>query len=154
MTIGRGCVIGANSVVTADVPPYTVVAGAPARPLDKRLRFAPPRSLDAGNDDDVPYFYSGFRQLGGDASADGALHRIRGGFGVDRSFVLALAAKGGDRVSLSLDASTAGTLRHGTGTVTIGPAPRSRPSAPSRACRTNSRSNGRPSPAHLGVRWW
>lgn len=29
--IGRGCVIMANSVVTADIPPYCVVAGSPAR---------------------------------------------------------------------------------------------------------------------------
>ncbi len=31
VTIGRNCVVGANSVVNADVPDYTVVAGTPAR---------------------------------------------------------------------------------------------------------------------------
>ncbi len=31
ITIGEGSVVGANSVVTRDVPPYTIVAGAPAR---------------------------------------------------------------------------------------------------------------------------
>ena len=31
VTIGRGAVVGAASVVTADVPPWTVVAGNPAR---------------------------------------------------------------------------------------------------------------------------
>jgi len=30
-SIGRNCVVGANSVVTRDVPDYCVVAGAPAR---------------------------------------------------------------------------------------------------------------------------
>jgi acetyltransferase-like isoleucine patch superfamily enzyme len=31
VTIGNGAVVGANSVVTADVAPYAVVACAPAR---------------------------------------------------------------------------------------------------------------------------
>jgi maltose O-acetyltransferase len=31
--IGKGAVVGANSVVTEDVPPLTVVAGLPARPI-------------------------------------------------------------------------------------------------------------------------
>lgn len=36
--IGTGVVIGANSVVTHDVEPYTIVAGAPAIPI--RMRFS------------------------------------------------------------------------------------------------------------------
>ena len=31
VTIGEGCVIGAHSVVTRDVPPYSVAVGSPAR---------------------------------------------------------------------------------------------------------------------------
>ena len=31
VSIGKGCVIGANSVVTRDVPDYHIAAGAPAR---------------------------------------------------------------------------------------------------------------------------
>jgi acetyltransferase-like isoleucine patch superfamily enzyme len=33
VSIGDGCIVGARSVVMEDVPPYTVVAGNPARPV-------------------------------------------------------------------------------------------------------------------------
>jgi len=38
VSIGVGAVIGAGSVVTKDVPPYTIAAGNPCRPI--RLRFS------------------------------------------------------------------------------------------------------------------
>lgn len=37
ITIGDGAVIGANSVVTKDVPPYSIVAGVPAVVIKKRF---------------------------------------------------------------------------------------------------------------------
>jgi acetyltransferase-like isoleucine patch superfamily enzyme len=33
VTIGERCIIGANSVVTADIPPFSIAAGAPAKVL-------------------------------------------------------------------------------------------------------------------------
>jgi acetyltransferase-like isoleucine patch superfamily enzyme len=38
VTIGERAVIGANSVVTRDVPPFTIAAGSPAKPL-KRIEY-------------------------------------------------------------------------------------------------------------------
>ncbi len=37
VTIGHGAIIGATSVVTKDVPPYTIVAGSPARVIKSRF---------------------------------------------------------------------------------------------------------------------
>jgi virginiamycin A acetyltransferase len=37
ITIGHGAVIGANTVVTRDVEPYSVVVGAPGREIKKRF---------------------------------------------------------------------------------------------------------------------
>ena len=39
VTIGEGGVVGAGSVVTKDVPPWTVVAGVPARAIRGREKF-------------------------------------------------------------------------------------------------------------------
>lgn len=37
VSIGNGAVAGSNAVVTHDVPPYTMVAGVPARPIRERF---------------------------------------------------------------------------------------------------------------------
>jgi lipopolysaccharide O-acetyltransferase len=38
VTLGKGCVIGANSVVTKSIPPYVIAVGTPAKPI-KRFNF-------------------------------------------------------------------------------------------------------------------
>ena len=35
--IGKGAIIGAGSVVTGDIPPYTIAVGIPARVVKKRV---------------------------------------------------------------------------------------------------------------------
>lgn len=37
VTIGEGAVIGANSLVNRDIPPYTVAAGSPCKPRRRRF---------------------------------------------------------------------------------------------------------------------
>lgn len=44
VTIGDGAVIGARTVVTKDVAPYTIMGGLPARPIRKRF---PQETIDA-----------------------------------------------------------------------------------------------------------
>jgi acetyltransferase-like isoleucine patch superfamily enzyme len=59
--VGKGAIIGANSVVNTDIAPYAVVAGAPARLIRYRLEYLPPMRIHYLNEKDWPYFYSGFQ---------------------------------------------------------------------------------------------
>jgi len=113
ITIGRGCVIGANSVVSKDVPPYSVMAGVPARSLRTRLDFRPPAMLDASNDSHLPYFYAGFQQLAVIESGDTAVPRLRGGLCAEGRFTVALDVFDGQPFDLVLDVSVAGRVSHG-----------------------------------------
>lgn len=90
--IGRGAVIGANSVVTRDVAPYETHGGAPNRKLGERLIFAPPERLDAGETAHHPYFYRGFRQTQADLKRSLAQGVIEAG-----RHVAIVLARGEDR---------------------------------------------------------
>jgi acetyltransferase-like isoleucine patch superfamily enzyme len=59
VTVGKGSVVGANAVVTRNVPPYSVVAGSPARIVGQRMEWRPKTFIDAGSPTDAPYVLSG-----------------------------------------------------------------------------------------------
>ncbi|WP_205699847.1 DapH/DapD/GlmU-related protein [Conexibacter sp. SYSU D00693] len=52
VTIGERCVVGANSVVTTDLPPFSIAAGAPARVL-RTIRYDAPAEPEPRRDEPV-----------------------------------------------------------------------------------------------------
>lgn len=85
--IGRGAVVGANSVVTRDVAPYTIVGGTPARQIGTRLKFEPPARISWSIEQHLPYFYSGFQM----ADDQRCINASFGGLVATKSFELCLA---------------------------------------------------------------
>lgn len=63
VNIGRGAVVAANSCVTKNVHPYTIVAGVPAKEIGKRIDFRPPAYINDVVEEHLPYFYHGFDEL-------------------------------------------------------------------------------------------
>lgn len=118
--IGRGCVIGANSVVTRDLPPYSVAAGVPARVIRQRLAFVPPRTLQASQPEHLPYFYCGFGMWQSSASTLGAALQ-HGGWPAGAQFSLALHIDSDAWLTLTAYSERSGVLRHGTSALTVAP---------------------------------
>jgi acetyltransferase-like isoleucine patch superfamily enzyme len=102
--IGRGCVIGANSVVTADLPPFNVAVGNPAKIVRERLSFSPKSRINAGEEKDAPYFYDGF---------DASLAPTGNAFTANSDFILALQNEASQSVRLCLSGNRETMLAFG-----------------------------------------
>ncbi len=105
--IGRGAVIGSNSVVTKDVLPFSVVAGLPAKEIKKRLDFIPKSTLTYNNSDDLPNFYKGvFVDV-----INIIVDKKQGGLSANKHFVLYL--KEGGKVQLTIKKCNSESLKIG-----------------------------------------
>ncbi len=112
VVVGRGTVVGANAVVTSNTPPYSVVAGAPARVVGQRLAFKPPMKLSAQRPEDIPYFYAGFSLP--EKKGDSSTLSVGQGRWAERRFALALKSRVSGLIHLHLLATSPVKLLHGS----------------------------------------
>lgn len=92
ITIGKGAIIGANTLVTRDVEPYTILSGSPGKVIARRLNFIPPKKISYLIEEELPYFYSGFSTSLSEMESDG----IR----ADRKFTIFMDTSGAKSVHL------------------------------------------------------
>ena len=116
VTVGKGSVVGANAVVTRDVPPYSVVAGSPARVINLRLAWIPPQSVDLRDETEWIYVLSG-------TTARNALGGLKGAQFDDRAgLCIALGMPTGPaRVKICFEAVTASPWAINGFAVTLAP---------------------------------
>ncbi len=117
VTVGRGCIVGSNAVVTRDLAPYTVAVGAPARMVGRRLEFSPPDVLDWANLEHVPYFYRGFEL----SDEERAGNLSSGGHVARRDFALWPAGTSGSTVVIRICAQGGGisSVTHEAGSIPV-----------------------------------
>jgi acetyltransferase-like isoleucine patch superfamily enzyme len=116
--IGRGAVIGANSVVTRDIPAYAVAVGAPAKVIRRRLNFFPPPEITATNEIHIPYFYRGFQMWRNNSHLFGKLPNHFGWY-ANSEFELMLSLEGAKKIRLFMDITESVCINAGAGDVVM-----------------------------------
>lgn len=99
ITLAKGTIVGANSVVSRNFPPYSVIGGVPARLIKKRLEYAPPKEITVFREETYPYFYAGMNM-----QRKYVAHNIQEyeGILVESAFTLDLDITGADKVILKM----------------------------------------------------
>lgn len=95
ITVGKGSVVGSNSVVTHDIPPYTIAAGIPAKVIRSRIELCPPKVISAYCDEDLPYFWKGFYTRKIDLEKN---RRLYGGILAENEFMLSMDIENRDLI--------------------------------------------------------
>lgn len=60
ITIGKGSIVGSNSVVVKDVAPYTIVGGIPAKVIKSRVELSVPTAIRVSDYETRHFFWNGF----------------------------------------------------------------------------------------------
>lgn len=116
VTLGKGSVVGANAVVTRNVPPYSVVAGSPARVISRRLAWEPPQSIDLRDETAWIYVLSGISIRNAQGGLKGARPDDRAGL-----YIALQMPTGPARVKICFEATTASPWTVNGSAVTFAP---------------------------------
>ena len=116
VTLGKGSVVGANAVVTRDVPPYSVVAGTPAHVISQRLAWEPSQSIDLRDETAWIFVLSGIAVRNAQGGLEGARPDDPAGLHIALQM-----PTGPARVKICFEATTTSPWMINGSTVTLAP---------------------------------
>lgn len=108
VTIGKGSIVGSNSVVTKNIAPYSIAVGAPCKVVMHRLDFTLKNSIQSSKLEDWPYFYSGFEYLYDENNSNHSC------FTISQEIVFAVDTFNASKIKIKyfLDENTDVSMRH------------------------------------------